>query len=183
MLDFDGVIATLDIDWRNLRKQISKKFDLEIESLTKFFEENFGTQQFELVSQEVRVAELGAAQKAKPYSDVAPSLEYLAEHRIKTYLASMQSIEVVNSYLKRYGWGHYFLRVFGREQGGSKRVELETIKKEEKTGKLILVDDMKRNLSAARELGYNAILFRRPTKPSLLALVKSLVEQRPLEKR
>ena len=49
-LDFDGVITSLDIDWRAAIRQASAIAGCDIKSLLLFYEEQFGKPLFEKVS-------------------------------------------------------------------------------------------------------------------------------------
>ncbi len=184
VLDFDGVILSLDIDWPGLRQEISAALEIKIDTFASFFEENFGKSDFERVSELAKKVEFSAAEKAAPYPDVQPALELLRTREIKTYIASMQSIDVLNFFLQKQGISSYFVQVWGRESGGSKRFQLEQIKKIEQQDshglepKFVLIDDAKRNTVLASELGYAPILFKRDSNGiSLVNVVKSVIEK------
>jgi phosphoglycolate phosphatase-like HAD superfamily hydrolase len=184
VLDFDGVITTLDIDWKKLRNEISSDLKLKIDTFAEFLEKNFGNDEFERVSELVKQREYLAASKAAPYPDVKPALQLIHENAIHAYIASMQSIEVVNFFLRKFEIDSYFTQVLGRETYGSKRAQLDQIRNIERQQRfsslpnLVLIDDMKRNIVVAQELGYSTILFKRGEGlPTLVDLVMSAIHQ------
>jgi phosphoglycolate phosphatase-like HAD superfamily hydrolase len=187
VLDFDGVITTLDIDWKLLKENISQFLNLDIHSFTSFFEEKYGSQDFERVSEIVKRKELEAIKVSEPYSDVLPALELLEKRASRTYVASMQSIDVLEDFLRRFQLHHFFKAVLGRENGGSKKAQLAEIKQREQSERKgivntlypVLIDDVQRNVIAGRGLGYDSIHFRRigNNTPSLVDIVKSVIER------
>jgi hypothetical protein len=80
VLDFDGVITTLDIDWTKVRNEISSALNIEIDSFANFFEKNFGNSEFERVNESLKVREFSAVKRAEPYADVKPALEFIQEN-------------------------------------------------------------------------------------------------------
>jgi phosphoglycolate phosphatase-like HAD superfamily hydrolase len=189
VLDFDGVITTLDIDWKLLKENISKSLNLDIPSFASFFEHKYRSHDFERVSEIVKRKELEAIKVAEPYSDVLPALKLLEKKESRTYIASMQSIDVLEDFLRRFELFHFFKAVLGRENGGSKKAQLAEIKdleqnESERKGIVnrlypVLIDDVRRNVIAGRGLGYDSILFRRlgNNTPSLVDIVKTLIER------
>jgi phosphoglycolate phosphatase-like HAD superfamily hydrolase len=184
VLDFDGVLASLEIDWLSLRQEISAALNIEIDTFADYFGQNFGKSDFERVSELVKKAELSAAQNTEPYSDVRPALESLRTKGVDTFIASMQSIEVLNYFLKKHGLNPFFVEVFGREFEGSKRAQLEQIRRIQQKGKpllapsFVLIDDAKRNTVLASELGYTPILFDRCDGASLVDVINSILENK-----
>lgn len=198
VLDFDGIITTLEIDWKSLQNQISATLNLKIDSFADFFEKNYGTEEFAKVSEIVKEKESQAARLAKPYSDVTVALRFLQENNSWAYVASMQSVEVLNYFLRKFDLVPFFKVVFGRENGGCKRSQLQQIRKLEydgqngrekrKTGRksanLVLIDDLQRNVIIGTELGYDSILYRRgENSSSLVDVVKSVIVQRKSSSR
>lgn len=185
VLDFDGVITSLNIDWKLLRQDISQSLNLDIVSFASFFEEKYGSYDFDRVSDLVKGKEFEAIKSAEPYSDVLPALKLLKASASQTYIASMQSIDVLEDFLRRFQLYYFFKAILGRENGGSKRAQLAQIKEREQgeskgEGMInqlnpVLIDDVQRNVIAARNLGYNSILFqrRRNNIASLVDVIKS----------
>ena len=59
-LDFDGVMANLDLDWKAAIRQASAIAGYDIKSLILFYEQQFGTPLFEKISGEMEKLELQA---------------------------------------------------------------------------------------------------------------------------
>ncbi len=184
VLDFDGVITTLNIKWKDLHARIETEVNLKFSSFADFFEKNYGSLEFERVSEIVKQSELEAVKLSELYSDVVPALEVIRNKQSKAYIASMQSRDVLNSFLRKFELVSYFESWLGREDGGSKKSQLEQIRNSvEKSkefssigSKLFLVDDLIRNISIGRMLGYEAILFKREkNSKNLIDTVRSLL--------
>jgi phosphoglycolate phosphatase-like HAD superfamily hydrolase len=185
VLDFDGVMTSLDVDWKVLHAGIEAKLNLTFDSFADFFERNYGSLEFERVSDLVKQTELEAVKRSEPYSDVLPALEMIRNEGSKAYISSMQSRDVLNYFLEKFELVSYFESWLGRENGGSKRSQLEQIKnsvskKKEYSSvgnRLYLVDDLARNISVGRNLGYESILFKREkNSKNLVDIVASLLE-------
>jgi phosphoglycolate phosphatase-like HAD superfamily hydrolase len=184
VLDFDGVITTLDIDWNKLREGVSSVIGANIRSFGEFFAENYPSAVFEKVSDLVKKEELAAARESQLFSDVRPALETIRLNSSKAYVASMQSIDVVKYFLEKNAVQSYFARVLGRESGGSKRGQLEQIIEMERQGgvigrtNLLLIDDSRRNIKVGKDLGFTSILFKRSDSfLTLNDLIKSLITE------
>jgi HAD superfamily hydrolase (TIGR01549 family) len=181
VFDFDGVITTLEIDWDGLRKQISSKLGLNIQAFAEFFETSYETEKFYEVSDMVRQCEQIAAEKAILYPDVPEALDLLQESKgIQCYIASMQSIEVLDCFLKEHSLLSRFVGILGRENGGSKKAQLkqimQSVEHEARNIAFFLIDDSSINVMVAMEMGYEAIFFRRKqSAKSLVDLVGELI--------
>ena len=171
ILDFDGVITRLDIDWVKIRKEASILIGEKIYSLNEFFERYFGTPKFRLVSQFIKKVELNALEKAVPYADV-PEFMTLTDV-IPKYIASMQAEEAIMFFLSKHSMAQYFKGVLGRNSFGSKRAQLMHLI--ESTGlnpkDILYIDDSRRNIEVGKEFGLNSILLRRDRGGTLPAIL------------
>lgn len=174
VLDFDGVITRLDIDWKLVRAEASKIVGYHISSLVRFFEENFGKQCFYTVSKLVEQYEMRAVEKAEPYSDVVKLLTLVKD--IPVYIATMQSEKVVEFFLKKHSLTKFFTDILGRNRFGSKRRQLEYLINNVNTipSRIVFVDDSWRNISICKELGLKCIWLRRDKNMTLLNIINIL---------
>ncbi len=163
-LDFDGVIVNLKIDWKNAIEQGSKIVGHDIKSLLLFYEECFGTPIFQKVSSETEKIELEALKKSKPVPHVAEFLQKLSEKNIEIYIVSMQSQRVIQTFLNQQGLNCYFKEVITREQYPTKQAQVQYVAKTA-SGKVLFVDDSKRNIENCKGLGVLSFYFARNPEP------------------
>ena len=171
ILDFDGVITQLNIDWSLVRMEISKAVGFEVHSILDFWDEYFGTELSHLANGIVERYELKAVMKAKPYNDVRMILR---EFEGVIYIASMQSRKAINIFLERNNLKGYFKEVLGRDNFRNKRGQLRHIMDRERGAEeIIFIDDSMRNLKICRELGIRCILLIRDYGMSLLDIIST----------
>ena len=163
-LDFDGVIANLEIDWKNAIKQGSKTAGYDIRSLLLFYEECFGTPIFQKVSSETEKIELEALKKSQKVPYVAEFLQKLSEKNIEIYIVSMQSQRVIQTFLNQQGLNKYFKEIVTREQYPTKQAQVQYVTKTT-SGKVLFVDDSKRNIENCKGLGVLSFYFARNPEP------------------
>ncbi len=175
VLDFDGVITSLDIDWSRLRGEVSNVLGVKITTFLDFFETTWGTPVFSRASEMVKEHELEAAHRAKPYPDVASALEILRQKKNTAYIASMQSNGVLDYFLGAHNLLQYFKETLGRESAGSKRRQLEHIAQiEGLSANAVFIDDSRKHVATGKELGFRSIYFRRGSgSPTLEELIIS----------
>jgi phosphoglycolate phosphatase-like HAD superfamily hydrolase len=164
-LDFDGVIANLDVDWNNTIRQASKIAGYDIKSLILFYEQNFGTSIFQKVSVEMEKIELDALKKSQPVPFIAWFLQNLAEKQVDVYIVSMQSLRVIETFLDQQGLSIYVKEIITREKCPGKRAQVEYVAKNI-SGKVVFVDDSKRNISNCEGLNVVCFYFPRNQKPN-----------------
>ncbi|MEM2185341.1 MAG: HAD hydrolase-like protein [Candidatus Methanomethylicia archaeon] len=172
VLDFDGVITSLNIDWFKVLEEASMKIGFKVKSLLDFWEKYFGTREFYLVNEIVEKYEMEAALKAKPFNDVKIVLE---NFRGKIYLASMQSEKVLKLFLEKHDLEKYFKEVLGRERFSSKVEQLKYILKREEGETIVFVDDSKRNILMCQGFGVKCILIDRKKGDNLINLINSVI--------
>jgi phosphoglycolate phosphatase-like HAD superfamily hydrolase len=166
-LDFDGVITNLNIDWNDAIRQASEIVGHDIKSLITFYENCFGTPIFQKVSNEMEKIELSAVEKAQAAPFVKDVLQKLSEKQVEAYIVSMQSLNVIKTFLDQHELAAYFKDIITRERCPGKKAQVECIAKI--TGispnQILLVDDSKRNISNCKELGVVCFYFQRKQKP------------------
>jgi phosphoglycolate phosphatase len=158
VLDFDGVLVHLDIDWDQIRKELSGLLGIKIISLNAFWDQHFGTESFRQASEMVERHELAALDRARPGEDVAAAIRAWGA---RCYVASMQSEKVLGVFSEKYGLGDHVHRMLGRNAFGSKKNQLLHIVKSEggPLSKYTVIDDSKLNKKTCDELGLRCILF------------------------
>jgi phosphoglycolate phosphatase-like HAD superfamily hydrolase len=161
-LDFDGVITSLDIDWKALIRQASALVGYDVKSLILFYEDNFGTPSFQKVSIEMEKIELEAIKKAPILPYAKESLQKLEKNQVDTYIVSMQSYQVVKEFLDQNGLTSYFRGIITRERCPGKKAQVECLIKEKglSPSQVLLVDDSRRNITLCNELGVACFLFQ-----------------------
>lgn len=173
VMDFDGVITNLNINWNKVREDVSKKVGFRVNSMLDFWEKYFGTELFNLANEIVEKYELEEVIKAQLYKDVEQLLN-LFKGRI--YIASMQSKKVINFFLQKYDLEKYFKEVLGRDDFRNKTEQVQyVLKKEGDAKRIILIDDSKRNIMRCQKLGITCVLFNRRAGDSLIYLIKKLL--------
>jgi phosphoglycolate phosphatase-like HAD superfamily hydrolase len=172
ILDFDGVITTLNIDWITVREEVSKSVGFRVESMLEFWERYFNTELFNLANKIVEKYEFESIMKAKPYDDVKVALQ---SFNGLIYIASMQTEKILNIFLQKHGLKDYFKEVLGREKFGSKLRQVRyIIDKESNARRIIFVDNSRRNILSCQALGIEYILFNRRAGDNLIQLINNL---------
>ena len=173
ILDFDGVITDLNVNWKLVKSELSQHFGYEIQNLAIFWKESFGTEVFNEASRLVEKYELKALSKARPYDDVEP---FLKSFNGRKYIASLQSQKVLDLFLEKYDLKRYFTQVLGRDNFGCKRRQLEYIierEKDELKG-IIFIDDSLTHILECENLRVHKILFQREKGMTLLDLLPKI---------
>lgn len=162
VLDFDGVIMNLDIDWQFVRQKASKLSGFPIDSMLKFFKEYHRTPLFDVINKEVEKFELDALKKASPKPKMMDFLRKTSETEIKTYLATMQSAIVMRFFLDEYEMTKYFQEILTRNDFPNKLAQLKHIleKNQCDPSKILFIDDSLRNISTCKSLGI--VCFHHP---------------------
>jgi phosphoglycolate phosphatase-like HAD superfamily hydrolase len=108
ILDFDGVITNLNIDWIAVREEVSMSVGFRVESMVEFWERYFDIELFNLANEIVKRYEFERITKAKPYGDVKTALQ---SFNGLIYLVSMQSEKILSIFLQKHGLRDYFKEV------------------------------------------------------------------------
>ena len=159
VLDFDGVITFLRIDWGLVRYLASEVAGFEIRSLLDFWRDYFGCEVFFRVSELVEGFEVEAAEVAEPVPEVADLIRKASRAGVKVYVATMQSEASVIRFLKKHGLLACVTDVLSREDLPTKKdmlkhiLEIEGVKPE----KVVFIDDSEKNIKYCAELGIKCI--------------------------
>lgn len=173
ILDFDGVITSLNIDWRKVREEVSRRVGFKVESMIMFWENYFGTEMFEIANDIAEKYELEAVLNSRPYPDIKPALE---SFKGTVYVASMQSEKAINLFLNTYDFKKYFKEVLSRNGFKSKIEQIQyVVDKEKEHKKFIFIDDSKRNIENCQQLGLICIHLERKTGNNLNKTLKQLL--------
>jgi len=167
ILDFDGVITRLNIDWSKLRAIVAEKTGLPINSFLDFFEEYYGTKEFALVHRLVEDYEVEAVLNSEPYKDAVEFLKSTVQYNV--YIASMQSEKSINLFLQKHSLTPFFKEILGRGKFGSKKNQLTYLIKKLGLPKscIFFIDDSLRNIKTCRELGIQCIHLNRRKNTTL----------------
>lgn len=172
LLDFDGVITNINIDWDSLRKIISAKLGFPISSFNHFFQHNFNSLEFDRVDKIVEQYELQAIKQSKPFDDVNSFLEHISYPK---FIVSMQSEKALLLFLKKYNLINYFIKIYGRHNFGSKKNQICNILSFTRDfDEIILIDDSHENCLMASRMGLSTINFNRKNGNSLESLVSEI---------
>ena len=161
-LDFDGVMANLDLDWKAAIRQASAIAGYDIKSLILFYEQQFGTPLFEKISGEMEKLELQALKTSPILPHVKESIEKLAQKNVDLYIVSMQSSRVIKTFLEQNGLSGYFKEIVTREKCPGKKAQVEYVLKQAgvSPNELLLIDDAIRNITMCSELGVACFHFQ-----------------------
>ena len=164
-LDFDGVITSLDIDWHAAIRQASAIAGYDVKSLLLFYNEQFGKPLFEKVSDEIEKLELESIKRAQLLPYVKEALTRLSEKGVDLFIVSMQTAKVISEFLNKHQLSGYFKDVVTREKCPNKKAQVEYVLKiyNINPSKLLLVDDLKRNIVSCNELGVVCFHFQAKT--------------------
>jgi phosphoglycolate phosphatase-like HAD superfamily hydrolase len=172
ILDFDGVITDLDVDWELVYREVSKLSGYTIDGLLTFWENCYGTELFNSSSEIIEKHELEAISKATLYDDIKPALKSFEG---PIYIASMQSHKALEAFFNRYDLKHFIKEALGRNNFGIKRRQIQyIINKEQGNKDIIFVDDLLRNGDDCSDLGINFILFNRKKGDNLVKVVERI---------
>ncbi|MEM2074056.1 MAG: HAD hydrolase-like protein [Nitrososphaeria archaeon] len=173
VLDFDGVIVKLNVEWPKVYSKISELAGYPVTDLITFWKNMFGTELYEKANKIIEEYEMNALPKSTIYPDVHGALKIFNG---TIYLASMQSQKVLESFLEKNELKAYFKEVLGRERFGVKRKQLEYILEKERGNKIYFIDDLQRNIDNCDDLNIKCILIRRSEGETLLQKVKEILE-------
>jgi len=172
ILDFDGVITDLNVDWELVYKEVSKLAGYNVDGLLTFWENCYGTELFNSSSKIIEKHELEAVPGALLYDDIKPAFE---SFKGPIYIASMQSQKALEAFLNKHNLRHYIKEVLGRDNFGIKRRQIQyIINKEQGNKDFIFVDDLPRNRDDCSDLGVYFILFNRKNGDDLVKIVERI---------
>ncbi|MCD6095376.1 MAG: hypothetical protein J7J99_02275 [Thermoprotei archaeon] len=155
ILDLDGVLVSLPVNWSKVKKELSykgyiKPWETMINLLYRLWVKE--KRKYYLVSELIKKYEEEAAKRAKLLIN-ASLLERIKEKVDYMYIASRQARDVIYSILKMYNLSRYFDDVYSREDGPDK---LSTIRckiyKDPST--VIMIDDSFITVVKAYREGY-----------------------------
>jgi HAD superfamily hydrolase (TIGR01509 family) len=161
-LDFDGVMANLDLDWKVAIRQASEIAGYDIKSLITFYEKCFGTPLFQEISAKMEKLEMQALKTSPILPQVKETVEKLVERKADLYIVSMQSYLVIKTFLDQNGLAGYFKEIVTREKCPDKKAQVEYVLKTYNVNpsQLLLIDDSKRNIALCSELGISCFHFQ-----------------------
>ena len=179
VLDFDGVITFLDVDWGYVRSLASDAAGFEVGSLLDFWRDYFGSELFFRVSELVEDFEVEAARAAEPVPEVAELIREAAGRGIKVYVATMQSEASVIYFLRKHGLLRYVADVLSREDLPTKREMLEHILKTEGVSpeEVVFIDDSERHIRSCRELGIKCFNARSKIR-EVTEILRNIIKKR-----
>jgi beta-phosphoglucomutase-like phosphatase (HAD superfamily) len=159
-LDFDGVIANLEVDWNQVIKKVSEIANQDVKSLLAFYESSFGKPIYWKVSSEVENIELDALKKSQTVPLIETFLKSASEKQIPIYIVSMQTCKVIMTFLNHHRLTAYINEIVTREKFPTKKAQVEYVIKKVQ-GKVLFVDDLKRNLNSCEGLDVECVYFPR----------------------
>ncbi len=171
------MITSLSVNWKAVRLRVSSKLGKEITSLNKFFESNWGTEEFSIANTIVKRYEIEAVGRSPLFPDVIPSLELARQRGSRVYISSMQSVEALSLFMAKYALAEYFQGILGREDVANKELQLRKIALADRVGEsrnLVLIDDRRQIIERCSELGFRCILFKRDERSDLTRVVSGL---------
>ncbi|MET1101294.1 MAG: HAD hydrolase-like protein [Pyrodictiaceae archaeon] len=178
ILDFDGVLTELDIDWSRVREEVSRRIGVRIDSLMGLLVRLWGTELYRVVSGIIEGFELRAIEKAEPFPDTVWALEFLRRRNIRVYMATLQARRPVSIFLERYKLLGYFKGLLTRDEYPDKAMMVKSILSAEnaRAEEAFLVDDNPAHIVAAEDIGVKGVLVRNSRKaPLLLEALRSLL--------
>lgn len=173
VLDFDGVITKLDINWRGLREELSRYLGIKVASINKLFEETYGTQTFWLAHEFVERRELEAVKTSELNNEIKNLITSFPGAK---YIATLQSEKAVMKFLEGHGLLGIFREVLGRPRFASKEHELKYIINIIGTNKIIFIDDSRQNIETCERLGIKYCIHVRnfPVTKHIVKLLKEI---------
>ncbi|WP_054857035.1 HAD hydrolase-like protein [Vulcanisaeta sp. JCM 16159] len=172
VLDFDGVITRLNIDWQKLREELSRYLGIRVVSINKLFEETHGTQTFWLAHEFVERHELEAVKTSELNDEIKKLITTFPGTK---YIATLQSEKAVIRFLERHKLLSIFREVLGRPRFASKEQELKYIVNIVSTNRVIFVDDSRQNIETCERLGIKYCIHVR-NYPEVKHVIKLLKE-------
>ncbi|GAB6943606.1 HAD family hydrolase [Vulcanisaeta sp. JCM 14467] len=170
VLDFDGVITRLSINWKSLREELSRYLGIKVVSINKLFEEAYGTQTYWLAHEFVERQELEAIKTSILNSGVR---ELITSFPGIKYIATLQSEKAVIEFLKMHGLLNLFKEILGRPRFANKEQELRYIINMIEPDRVIFIDDSRKNIETCEKLGIKyCIHMRDPSE--INHIIKSL---------
>ena len=164
ILDFDGVLTKLDINWKIVIERVSNVLGIKISSLYEIILKYWRTSLYNIISNVIEEFELQSLNNAK----LIPTIEELNKlSKIgKLCIASLQSRKVIEKFLKKYGIENYFEKIMTRDDYPRKYMQIFKIINELNVSpeNTILIDDLERNCDECIEIGIKCIIFGKETQ-------------------
>jgi len=159
LVDFDGVITSLDIDWSRVRERISELVGEPVESVTLLLRRLWGTRLYWQVSRVIEDFELEALTRAEPLPGSVEGLNYAKGLGLKIYIASLQAESVIRGFLHAWKLENLVDAIFSREYTPWKTVMALSASLLEgvKMADMVFIDDNERNLREVASLGVWAV--------------------------
>ncbi len=163
LLDFDGVLTCLPVDWDEVRREVSKLLSRNVESLRKLFKELFGTHLFDVVSSLVESREFEALRDAPLNTDLVALIREAKERGLKVFIVTHQSSRVVATFLRKFRLEDVVDGILTRDVNPEKRCLIEILINTRacRRSRTVLLDDSPRNVDECRRTGIVTLLFSR----------------------
>jgi len=178
VLDFDGVVTRLPVDWQRARREVSRVLGRPVASLTRLLASLWGTEEYFLASRVLERFEREAAERAAPFPGVEPALQLARGHGSEVYLATLQPRAVVEPFLRRHSLLGYFHGIVTRDDHPGKEEMLRTILARTRAppSGLLLVDDNPAYAEACSRLGARFLhLENSAEEPRLLEALRRVL--------
>jgi beta-phosphoglucomutase-like phosphatase (HAD superfamily) len=159
LVDFDGVLAKLDVNWNEVKARVSRELGIPVESLTMLLRQVWGTELYWKISRIIEEYELKALPRAKPLHGSIEGLYYAKGLRLKVYIASFQSESVIRGFLQAWKLDSIIEGIYSREFAPWKAVMTLAVAAVEKVSPaaILFVDDNEHNLREVEAVGARTI--------------------------
>jgi len=159
ILDFDGVLACVRVDWGYVRGRLSEVLGFRVASILKLLRESYGTPTHRVVSEFVKHFEEAGLRGSKPTSFATTYLPKAFEAGLRAYVATMQESGTAEEFLRRWGLRRYLTGVLGRESFSCKAEMVRHILRVEGVSgrEVFMIDDSLRNVAEASGLGVRCV--------------------------
>ncbi len=159
ILDFDGVVTCVKVDWRYVRARLSEILGRRVTSILQLLREEFGTPTHRVVSSFVRYFEEKGLRDSRPTSFALKYIPAALNAGLRVWVATMQESGTADSFLRRWGLRKYLVGVLGRESFSCKAGMVRHVMMVEDVGDgdVLMIDDSLRNVAEVSALGVRCV--------------------------
>ncbi len=161
ILDFDGVITRLEVDWRRVAEEVSRRTGLIFESMLNLLPRIWNTELYRDVDEIIETFELEDVREKTVDSEVVECLSRLSKF-FALHIATMQSRRVVEYFLRKHDLMKYFKYVLTRSEYPRKVYQVRRIIElaNARPEQVYLIDDLERSCDeCVEELGINCLIL------------------------
>ena len=178
LVDFDGVIARLPVDWATVREALGGIVGRRVESILALLEELWPGSLYWEASRLIELFELEALPRATLQPGAREGLSLASKRARRVYIASLQSEAAIRGFLEAWGLEGFVDGILSRDTCPDKTCMIMEAAALEAVApaSIVLLDDNPANAARASRAGAGFVRVSPEAGLTLLDAVEMLVE-------